>query len=594
MNEPKDKKSPIIFEQEVMSMLEMFGADVEDLIDIWEKEQRLLGPLETIDALIDRKVQDKQAIVPLKKLADSSITRDQRNGAFTRYNFMYGLADLYAQKMEPNTAIFEFDISNAKGTGDFLGDDGIQGLIAVINGIYQRHLAAHGATAVFSFDNAKNDDLKIIVSGLENDEIKAALFSAQEEIDEFVLPLHGIPHTKYNDDIRKGSGSGAGFCMLGRSMDFTEIQRELNVFVEKRKLENAINRNKKCTDCEAVPISAKACKLIMEHKFMIEPYKSDLDVPEKNPYPFRDITISDDKVFDPVEVRKHQLDEYLSDKEYSAETKSVFRKLLGFYDQEEGLTSARKDVHYLGDLKGLMHSFNAASMNVTNVKVDNCAGINKVLSLQHSEAMTKHFVRILQNTLDDELEASNKKAFVYYVGTNSFNIISPHASSEQIEDILNGAFKQKVQEEINDLSIKEYYDGIGMSLPADFKHQKMKMGDIPHSRGEAFKGVGVINICSNEFNSNVTGKELEEFNNVARNGVREADYASDYTLASSLIPTIVAKNPDAAFKALKRLCEDIIEKEQQEVGSSSNDNEEKQRPKRAAGGKSNNESRPSI
>jgi GGDEF domain-containing protein len=523
MSDPRAKQDPVIFELDVLTTLNMFGANINDVVDIWQEEGKFLQPQELFNKLIDKKLPESKHKDLLKQLVDSGFNKDQRSGAFTRHSFMYGLADLYAKEISPKAAIIEFDVANAKGTGNFIGDDNIVRVIQIINALYEKSFLAHGAEAVMSFDDARNDDLKILVTGLNESELHKAITAAQEKVDSFTSFGQTIPHTKYQDPERLGLNAGAGYVMLGNGLSMNDIQTELNMHVQDRKLKanrRRYYREREGLECEE--LSSNTVTKLAEFVFGRYPYK-DLGLVEPlKPFPFtlenKDLKGKDK---DPAAIRKNKIKAISKEFGLDKEEAKIFKNLLKFYDRPDSYTGARNDALMQADLEVLFNKLDGDNKkaSVGNVKIENCAGVYRTLSLRHAEVMTKHFAKLIEQTLCEQL-GKDEPALVYFIGMNSFNIIAPNTSEEKLNEILTKHLKQNVDDHINAVPIKDYYGQFGEPLPENFVSKKtsseMTMGEIPHTRGDHSDGLSLINFDTMMITPDTSMKEITDFQVKAR------------------------------------------------------------------------------
>lgn len=549
----------MIYEKDVAFFLECFSTSLNEISDIWKEKQRLLSPQDLAVEIIRRKNYSSDATEVLTQLIEPSFPKDSRSGASERQNFFYGLADYYAETVNPKCALVEFDVGNCGGTGDYVGDDNLHKIIRFMRVAFEKTLKAHGAELAESFDNAKNDDLKIVVSGLSSPQIAEALIEAQELVRKRFLFASDIPHSKYPGNERSGIGVGSGFARLGRGQSPQQLQERLNLFVEKRKLEDALSRKaeRPATEDTKVLDMNQISGLLT---FVFNNNKDVQDLPKVTfPFVAAKTEIPD---LDPVKSRMAACDEIAEAKNMTAAERSAMHNILKFYHKSEALTDARRDNTLYEDMQWIRASLPPEDkLTVLNIKVENCAGINKVLSHIHSAEMTKHFLGILTDFANRNFPDFANPA--YYVGRNSFNILLPKVAAEDAKALFEAYFQGEVDRHINEQQIGPYFARFGLQAPESLGAQKV--GSIPNLRGLA-PGVLAINIAAVDESTLKDEKELIEFQYSSAAGHRYKNRTYDVRLPNDVSFDEMEKGKTSAelYRALRAMAEDIISGEQGE------------------------------
>ena len=176
------------------------------------------------------------------------------------------------------------------------------------------------------------------------------------------------------------------------------------------------------------------------------------------------------------------------------------------------MTGAARDDFLLEDIQYFAKK-TGKPITVANLKLENCAGVNKMLSHAHSIVMTRDYVDLMQKYLDASV-MDVEESYIYYVGRNAFNIVFPHASPEQAEELLSERFDAYIDRQINQKPIIEYFEKNGMPVPPEITNESILMGDIPNLRGLG-NGIRTINLLTTAFDASVTNKDLTSFHRKA-------------------------------------------------------------------------------
>lgn len=547
----------MIYEKDVAFFLECFSTSLNEISDIWKEKQRLLSPQDLAVEIIRRKNYSPDATEVLISLIEPAFPKDIRSGASERQNFFYGLADYYAETINPKCALVEFDIGNCGGTGDYVGDDNLHKIIRFMRVAFEKTLKAHGAELAESFDNAKNDDLKIVVSGLTSAQITEAIIEAQELVKKRFLFASDIPHSKYPGTERNGIGVGSGFARLGRGQSPQELQERLNLFVEKRKLEDALARNAENLGTGDTKVLDRG-QISGLLTFIFNNNKDVQSVPKvRFPFVAGETAIPD---LDPVKSRMAACDEVAAAKNLTASERDVMHNILKFYHKREALTGARRDNTLYEDMQWVRESLPPEDkLAVLNIKVENCAGINKVLSHIHSAEMTKHFLDILVDFTNRNFpDFANP---VYYVGRNSFNVLLPQVVADDAKVLFETYFQDEVNRHINEQQIGPYFARFGLQAPESLGAQKV--GSIPNLRGLG-PGVLAINIEAVDESDLKSEEELIDFQSRSVAGHRYKNRTYEVRLPNDISFDEMEKGKTSAelYRALRSMADDIISYEQ--------------------------------
>lgn len=543
----------MIYQEDVNFFLDSFQTSLDEIRDIWSRNGGFMPMVDLAKAIIARKGFSPNAESQMLDIVDRAFPIDFRSGAFERQNFFYGLADYYAETMDEPTVLVEFDLGNCAGTGDYVGEDDLCKILRYMRHVFEQTLIEHDATYVEAFDNAKNDDLKLIVTGLDSPELAEALEDAQDKIMRKFIFATDIPHSKYDKD-RNGIGVGSGFVKLGKNRPPQTLQHRLNLFVEKRKLEDTQKRLEIRDYTEPMPITREIARGFLSLAF------NGLSCVETTPgmkFPFSLSSVK--HIIDPFEARDKVSKQFASDSGMSDKEREVFCKLLDFYHCKEGLTGARRGNFLFDDMKWVEDSTDQP-VTIVNVKVENCAGLNKVLSHIHSAEMTRHFHDILSDFTRHNFGESASK-FIYYVGRNSFNIIIPTEDAQSTAEIFQQYLQHDVDQHINNITCGDYFESRGLSVPHSLK--TVMMGDIKNLRG-LDPGVLAINIEAKSSADFQTESELVRFQNLCL--AIHRDLIGSYTIE---LPEGVtyreleqkAQTPGELLDVLKKMADDIVIKE---------------------------------
>lgn len=543
-----------IYARDLDYFLSCFSTDMDEVTDIWREHQSFLPIPALVREILSRKNYSPSATDAMLQIVDRSFPKDSRSGAFERQNFFYALADRYAETMGEPTALVEFDVGNCNGTGDYAGDEAVSNVIRYMRKTFEETLLKSGAKFVQSVDNAKNDDLKIIVTGLKSEQLTRALVKAQDTILTKFIVASNIPHSKYGDGERNGIGVGSGFVNLGRGHSPQAIQERLNLFIEKRKLEDSGARyeiRKKVDTSMLEPVFVRGMLSAMFEKTNNDAQNHDHD------FPFDLKTV--DHVANPFAARAKACDLVADQADMSDDEKAAFDQILSFYHSSEALTGAQRS-HFLQTDMEWVRKQSGEPVTVLNVKVENCAGINKVLSHIHSAEMTKHFVEIVSDFLDRNFseEASD---LIYYIGRNSFNILVPSFDRETTHQIFSQYLQDEIDERINSKPCGEYFAQFGLDVPEHMVD--VKVGDIPNLRGME-PGVLAINIESRDTSDFKSADDIVKFQNTCLAGHRQSIQSYPITLPEGLTYQDLEQGRSASelLLVLQEMAHNIIEKEE--------------------------------
>lgn len=543
----------MIYQEDVNFFLDSFDTNLEEISHIWQQNGGFMPMVDLAKAIISQKGFSPDAESAMLGIVDRAFPKDFRSGAFERQNFFYGLADYYAETHDEPTVLVEFDLGNCSGTGDYVGDEDLHKILRYMRHVFEQTLAEHEASYVEAFDNAKNDDLKLVVTGLDSEQLADALESAQLKIMRKFIFATDIPHSKY-DDERNGIGVGSGFIKLGKGRPPQTLQNRLNLFVEKRKLEDTQIRHEIRKDTEPMPMTREILRGFLSLAFNNE--DSVKPVPEKEfPYDLSNVK----HITDPFKAREEVSEQMANDVGMSGQERETFSKLLNFYHSSEGLTGARRGNFLFDDMKWIEARADHP-ITVLNVKVENCAGLNKVLSHVHSAEMTRHFVDVLSDFTRRNF-GDDTSDFIYYIGRNSFNVLVPSDESEAVAGIFREYLQQDVDQHINDIECGEYFAKLGLTVPDDLG--STKMGDIKNLRGLE-PGVLAINIEAKSSTDFQTESELLRFQNMCLASHRAAIGSYTIELPEGITYRELeqqAGSPRKLLEALKKMASDIVIKE---------------------------------
>jgi RNA binding exosome subunit len=549
----------MIYRESVNFFLNSFSADLDDVEEVWRNHGGFVSMEELAQALVSQKSFSPEAEKVINSLVQQSFPVDFRSGAFERQNFILGLADYYAEIANEDVMLVEFDVGNCNGTGDYVGDEDLMRVIRYMRFVFEQTLLEHNATFVESFDNAKNDDFKFIVAGVTPQTLTKALQKAQEQIrSKFIFATH-IPHGKYGDE-RSGIGVGAGFAKLGKGRSPEDLQKHLNLFVEKGKLEDAEIRRNIRDKAGLTPMTKEVTRGFLSLVFNDE---ACVQVPPKVDFPFVAEGINY-KSFDPFHVREDVCKAVVKETAMTRQEEAFFLKVLDFYHMSDDLTSARRSNFLFDDMNWVADQL-GHDVTVFNIKVENCAGINKVLSHIHSAEMTKDFMRVLSEFTGTHFgpEASD---LIYYIGRNSFNLIIPTEDAEAVQHIFETYFQEEVDREINERSCEEYFGKLGFVVPDSLRNKKV--GDIKNLRG-LDSGVLAINHAARLSSDFDTEVDLIKFQNYCISPSRHMIGCYELVLPNGLTYREIeeGKTPEETLCILQEMVSDILVKEQSEENS---------------------------
>jgi GGDEF domain-containing protein len=490
-----------IYSKDVEFFLNCFSTDLDEISEIWDQSGGFIPMPDLVRAIVSRKPYSESAKRLMMQIADRSFPKDFRSGAFERQNFFYGLADYYAETSTEPMALVEFDVGNCNGTGDYAGDEAVLQVIRFMRKTFEDTLAKHGATYVEAFDNAKNDDLKLIVTGLDSQQLTEAISDAQSEILKTFIIGHSIPHSKYDD--RSGIGVGSGFVRLGRGKDPQKLQERLNLFIETRKLEDSNKRAQIAKKVDTSMIQTDFVRGFLSTVFQdVGCSETDLD----NDFPFALDAVSD--ISNPFVARERVCEMLAKEHGLTPAECAEFAKMIEFYHSSEALTGAQKSPFLFGDI-AWVRDHSGDPVTILNLKVENCAGVNKVLSHIHSAEMTKHFAQIVSEFTERNFD-EECASLIYYTGRNTFNVIIPKHAPDGVERIFRHYLQDEIDRQINDRQCGEYFGSMGLDVPDHMRDAKV--GDIKNLRGMD-PGVLAINIHAIDSREITTEAEILDFQN---------------------------------------------------------------------------------
>lgn len=558
-----------IYKEDLNFFLNCFSTDLDEVESIWRDEGGFVPIRDLAKKIVQRKGYSQESTQKILDIVNRSFPKDFRSGAFERQNFFYGLADHYAETQDELTYLVEFDVGNCNGTDKYVGNPTLLKIIRYMRSTFEQVLKDQGASYVEAFDNAKNDDLKFIVTGLSSEELTRALETAQDIVFNKFLSASDIPHSKYTDGSRNGVGVGSGFVRLGKGRSPQLIQERLNLFVEKRKLEDAQRRFETRKNVEALQ-EKPSLKSLMTPDFVKGVLNKIFDesgctTPEEVlgfPYSLENVA----HITNPFEARQEACNKIAEEIQMTAVEKEAFAGILSFYHSSEALTGAQRSNFLIDDIAWVRDQ-DKDPVTVLNLKVENCAGINKVLSHIHSAEMTKDFVKIVSEFCRDNFgdEASE---LIYYVGRNTFNIIIPTCEPEFAERHTAQYLQDELDAKINDCLCGEYFGRFGLDVPENMKDKKV--GSIQNLRG-LNSGVSVINIEARDSAEFTDEAKLLEFQNDCISKHNYAIPSSPITLPQGLTyrDLETGRTPEEMLQLLRVLAEQTINREKSEE---SNDN----------------------
>jgi hypothetical protein len=551
--------SMTIYREDLDFFLDCFSTDLDEVEAIGREEGGFIPIQDIAKILVKKKNYSSELTDMLLNIVDRSFPKDFRSGAFERQNFFYGLADHYAETHDEPTYLVEFDVGNCNGTDKYVGNDTLLKVIRYMRFTFEETLKQAGATYVQSFDNAKNDDLKFVVTGLNSSQLTETLESAQKIIFKKFIAASDIPHSKYADGERNGIGVGSGFVKLGRGRSPQLIQERLNLFVEKRKLEDAAARLRIRSNVDTSLMTPDYVRgmlgSVFEEVSCIEP-----ELTPGFPYSLDSVG----NITNPFTARQKACHYLAESVEMSTGEQQAFEGILRFYHSSEALTGAQRSNFLLGDIEWVQDHVESP-VTILNMKVENCAGINKVLSHIHSAEMTKHFVGIVSNFCKRNL-GEETADLVYYVGRNTFNIIVPSLDSDFVQSLAEDYLQQEIDSQINDRLCGEYFGSFGLDVPENL--QNKKVGSIPNLRG-LDSGVSVINIETRDSTEFRTEADILAFQNKCLSSSTQAFSSSPVTLPEGLTYHDLeqGRSPTEILELLQVMASQIIKREQSEESS---------------------------
>ncbi len=491
-----------IYEKDTLDFLDTIGTSKKEFLNYYDRKA-FPTPNELLNQLVDSKKLSPQATTIIKMTNSHFVRLGKRTNAFPRMDFMLGLADMHAKETGAKTHIVELDISNCGGSGDILKTKRIKKIFRLANQILIQSLKGEGASFAFAFDSAKNDDFKILTGGLDQEAINRAMVAAQNKLDDLFMFGFDIPHSKYPNQY--GLGVGFGSCKLGQGMSVDKIEASLYQQVEdskdisfaKRKKYLANNPNRK-------PLSAETMQYIADKTFERELVERDHSYILEIPF----LENGECSSNNPADMRFMKLMKLAKQHNFTERDTEEFKRFVSFYNQPDGLTGAFNDIFLISDIR-MICGIKQAAVGLINIKLENCAGVNKYISRTHSVAMTKRFVKTVEEFLQTDPIGKDSSG-VYYVGRNSFNILFPTGVSDKEAQELQNRLVAHTDREINDKSIDEYFNALGIPLPKDFTDGKKKMKEISNTRGNK-DGIQVLNHANINAMDGFTDQELMDF-----------------------------------------------------------------------------------
>ncbi len=537
-----------IYQDEVDKFLRGLNVSLRVIQDIWGKEKTFPAPDRLLPLIVKYKKPSSNGRDVLIKLASFFSQKDKKTSSFSRMDFMLGLADLYAKEVSAETYIVDFDINNCKGAGKWLGFERMIAIFKLVNDTFLSSLREHGADFAFSFDNAKNDDFRIITGGIGKDKLEEALNTAQKELDHMLVFAIDLPHSKYDD--KYGLGVGYGYLALGNGDSIEAIEKNLCLYQEKTKRLSFECRKKILlthTDRKRLPPEI-VCLLsdeILEKNVEEESNFNEFFVVQE---------LCNKKVIqnDVCSARKKRWMQIAAINNFSEHDRDILSNIIDFYHLQDGLTGALSDKFLLSDIKYIAKR-DSAPVTIINLKLENCAGINKILSKMHSVAMTRDFVNRIKEYLALDTIGSNG-AWIYYIGRNSFNILIPKLLSDSESSLLENSLSDFIDTQINKKTIKSYFSEIGIEIPTSFDGVNLKMSEIPNLRGNR-DGIQIINYASVSLSGNVSLSDLILFqrniSGIPQSIRRDVNECSLTSLGLDLFDNTQIPNINSLYKKLR-------------------------------------------
>jgi len=477
------------------------------LIDAWKREGRFFSPAALLNFIADTKDISPESRAVFRKANHAFVHEDHKIGMYPKMEHMLGLADLYAEETQQPTYMIDLDVSNCNGAGMCMGSGRVYQIFKMINLIFLEELEKSGASFVFGFDSARNDDFKIVTGGITEDVLADALQSAQERIDTLLLFAATVPHSKRQD--RQGVGVGVGYCTLGQKQDAATLSATLEEQVEKSKDTSYFNRMEKLADSPQhnKPSNEEICReadRLFQEMFPQEAELTSFHAPAP------DMSETGDTPLMTRRIEAIMTSPEL--KNLTAKDRSIFTQFARFYCRPDELTSATGSRFLLSDIQAIGATAQQ-EVGLMNIKLENCAGVNKVLSHKHSIEMTRDFVEKLAEFLQQDPVGKNNVG-TYYIGRNSFNILFSQPLSAQDLLGLQQRMQEQIEGSINNQSIRSYFNRLGTKLPADFGAPTTKMGEIPNLRGNQ-NGIRIINFAGINVSSGISEDRLNNFHDRA-------------------------------------------------------------------------------
>jgi hypothetical protein len=400
-------------------------------------------------------------------------------------------------------------------------------IFKLVNEQFLSSLKEHGADFCFSFDSAKNDDFKIIVGGIKKNKLEKALKEAQTTLDNLLVFAVDLPHSKH-DDMR-GLGVGYSFQQLGCGLTIEEIEQLLETAQEQSKTASFQNRQETLAKHpKRQPIPTEVSYLLADEA--LKKKTSEATLLSSKVKKALSIQKAYNQAYLPVDPNQARQIKWLKSglkSSFSSHDRAILSDIASFYHQRDGLTGALNSQFLLHDLKHISEK-KAHPVTVINFKLENCAGVNKILSRRYSVAMTRDLVSKIERFLNTDT-AGGHGAWVYYTGRNSFNILLANQIDKESVLLLENRLNKLIDTEVNQKSIKDYFSELGIALPIGSDCANQKMSDIPNLRGRR-SGIQIIDYTSANFSNTATQADLDLFQATASNlpqGIRR-----DFNIAS--------------------------------------------------------------
>lgn len=515
-----------LYYHEVQEFLDAFKISISDIYHIWDKSGKFLPPEELLSEIVTLLGASDKAKSVFDKISSFSIQKLSNSNAYPRMDFMTGLADLYRLYKEEKVSIIEIDIGNSNGMAKYLGETDTLRVFRDIHETFLKTLHQSGASFCFTFDNARNDDFRIIVGGISVNPLRDALRNAQKKIDEKYVFAESVPHSKY-----KGTpGVGVGYVSfsLGGKQSFSDFLINAEKEIDKSKKVSTHNR-RSLTDQfpmrKRIPLRAFAP---MAASFL----KGNNHRDSKAEYSL--VTYKADEA-----ERARIVSQLVEQNRLSDMDKSILEKLVHFCIRKDEMTGAIPDRFLISNIKETATRING-DVTVLNFKLENCAGVNKFFSRQHSIAMTRHYVSLVGNYIQSLFPLNNCSG-VYYTGRNYFTAIIPQKISALDEVGIRNGIATVVDKNINDKTVIDYFRERQVPMPEFFNNSKIKMSDIPNMRGNE-KGISTIRFFFANFTKDMSENDFYLFQRKARGDIASIKNEYNRAVLEGLSPEIFDNN----------------------------------------------------